>query len=160
MSLLAELGVAPWPVPAKPDAADDALLQHARYIHERGGRTFTVASADRQFADLAKLGDLEVIAWENQPVARALEKAATRVRRLPYPTTGAPTEPAPTAPREPTPTHGTTATSPARPEARPTVSSAFPGPMSALLAGLGIGVGQRLATAILDRHHLPRSPPP
>lgn len=87
VSVLAELGVAPWPVPPGPDAAETALLAHADYVYRQGGRTFCVASADRRFAALAELGRLEVLAWERQPIARRLIEAADVLRQLPRPDT-------------------------------------------------------------------------
>lgn len=85
VSLLAEVGVAPWPVPPGRDAAETALLAHARYVHGRGGRTFVVASGDHRFATLATLGKLEVVAWEGQQVAKSLVHAAKIVHRIPRP---------------------------------------------------------------------------
>lgn len=82
LSLLAEVGVAPWPVSPGHDAADAALLEHARYVYRRGGRTFVVASADHRFATLAGLGRLEVVAWKGQRIARRLEDAAHTVWRV------------------------------------------------------------------------------
>lgn len=86
LSLLAEVGVAPWPVVPGQDAADAALLEHARYVYRRGGRSFVVASADHRFATLAAMGRLEVVAWEGQRLARRLEAAAHTVRRVHRPT--------------------------------------------------------------------------
>ncbi|MCK9921180.1 hypothetical protein MXD61_04550 [Frankia sp. AgPm24] len=104
VSVLAELGVAPWPVPSAADAADHALLRHARYVHGRGGRVFTVASGDHRFAVLAELGRVEVLVWEQQPVARALVRAAgPGLRRLPR-VTAAQTSPRRVVPYRPAPT--------------------------------------------------------
>ncbi|QFZ23021.1 NYN domain-containing protein [Saccharothrix syringae] len=90
-SVLAEMGVPSRVVVPGPDAAEKALLAHARYAHDRGCRTFSVASADRSFTALAELGDFEVIAWTNQQVSTRLQAAARQVRRVPRssPTTGA-----------------------------------------------------------------------
>ncbi|CAO5240216.1 hypothetical protein [Frankia sp. AgKG'84/4] len=141
-SVLAELRVAPWPVPAGKNAADDALLQHARYVHSRGGRTFTVASADHRFAELARWGQLDVLAWEGQPVARALTAAGAHLRRLPRASTSGPAAPA---------AH-VAAVSVSRARAtpsRPVEMSLRRGLLSAILTGVGIGIGERLTARAL-----------
>jgi hypothetical protein len=102
VSVLAELGVAPWPVPPGRDAAETALLQHARYVVDRGGRTFVVASGDHRFTALADLGRLEVLAWDGHPISQRLEHAAHQLTRLPWP--AAADHPAgPTPPDHPAP---------------------------------------------------------
>jgi hypothetical protein len=82
-SLLAELRIAPLRVPPGPDAAELALLAHARYVHAEGGRIFLVGSADGRFAELAGLGRVELLVWDGQPVATKL--AAPSARRWPRP---------------------------------------------------------------------------
>ncbi|ONI88169.1 hypothetical protein ALI144C_06795 [Actinosynnema sp. ALI-1.44] len=44
-----------------PDAAELALLAHARHAHAHGGRIFVVGSADGRFAELVALGRLELL---------------------------------------------------------------------------------------------------
>ncbi|GAA1309277.1 hypothetical protein [Saccharothrix xinjiangensis] len=85
-SHLAELGVGCIPVDDGPDAADHALLRHARRLHDsRTHGDFVVASADGRFSQLASLGELEVLAWQGQPVAARLRHTAHRLRRVPKP---------------------------------------------------------------------------
>lgn len=95
VSVLAEMGVATWQVAKGVDAADHALIQHARYLQGRGFTTFVVASGDGVFALLAKLGRLEVLVWEPQPLSRRLTTAAHAVRRLPLPPRDPAAEPQP-----------------------------------------------------------------
>jgi hypothetical protein len=68
-SLLAQLRIAPLRVPPGPDAAELALLAHARHVHSAGGRIFLVGSADGRFDELATLGRVELLVWHGQPVA-------------------------------------------------------------------------------------------
>ncbi|MBW4720503.1 hypothetical protein [Saccharothrix obliqua] len=86
VSVLAEMGVAARVVPPGNDAAEKALLEHARYAHERGHRSFAVASADHRFTALRELGTFEVLVWQDQEVALKLDAAADAVHRLPRPT--------------------------------------------------------------------------
>ncbi|KJE20121.1 hypothetical protein FF36_05612 [Frankia torreyi] len=162
VSVLAELGVAPWPVPSKADAADQALLQHARYVHRRGGRIFTVASGDRQFAVLAELGQLEVLVWEKQPVARNLAKAAgPHLRRLPNVSANGTTSNRANAAVRPAIVESSAEFLPERGKGRggrlqPTGCSvpareAGRGFLPAVLTGIGVGIGQRLAAVVMDR---------
>ncbi|MEE1931215.1 hypothetical protein V1J52_24060 [Streptomyces sp. TRM 70351] len=65
-----------------PNAADKVLLNRARQAAANGVTHFTVVSADATFAGLATLGDLHVLAWDRQPVGKALAEAAT-VHRIP-----------------------------------------------------------------------------
>lgn len=83
VSVLAELGVSAWRVAQHDNAAEHALITHARYVHQQGCRTFTVASADRAFTALADLGTFDVLAWEGQQVAGKLEDRAHEVIRVP-----------------------------------------------------------------------------
>ncbi|MEU7481752.1 hypothetical protein AB0A63_37650 [Lentzea sp. NPDC042327] len=85
LSVLAELGVAACRVPQHANAAEHALLCHARYAHQQGCRSFAVASADRAFTALADYGEFDVLIWEGQPVAARLEACAHRVVRVPRP---------------------------------------------------------------------------
>lgn len=87
-SVLAELGVAGWAVPAGANAAETALVEHAHHLADRGCRTFLVASADRGFAQLADLGRLEVMVWDRQPLSRASRNAAQQVHRIALPDPG------------------------------------------------------------------------
>ncbi|MGZ3146297.1 hypothetical protein ACVDFE_30755 [Lentzea chajnantorensis] len=85
LSVLAELGIAACRVPQHANAAEHALLRHARYAHQQGCRSFAVASADRAFTALADYGEFDVLIWEGQPVAARLEACAHRVVRVPRP---------------------------------------------------------------------------
>ncbi|TKG59156.1 hypothetical protein [Prauserella endophytica] len=84
-STLAALGVAPLRVTPGPDAAELALLAHARRMQADGCARFTVCSGDHAFAVLgdADASSLEVLVWQGQPVATGLTAAADHVRRLP-----------------------------------------------------------------------------
>ena len=90
VSVLAELGVASWRVAQHDNAAEHALLTHARYAHQQGCRTFTVASADRAFTALADLGTFDVLAWEGQQVAAKLTDRANQVIRVERPAVAEP----------------------------------------------------------------------
>ncbi|GAA3357806.1 hypothetical protein GCM10020366_27350 [Saccharopolyspora gregorii] len=80
-----DLGVTPVLVDREPDAADNALLAHARALSGRGHERFVVASADGALARIADLGALRVLAWKHQPVARQLRSAATEIILLDRP---------------------------------------------------------------------------
>lgn len=141
-SVLAELGVAPLRVTPAPDAAELVLLDHARRMHDTlGCRTFLVASADRRFAELATLGRLELLAWQDQPLAGRLEHAAHHVHRIPKRTAASePPEPEPEAAHEPV------TRMPAR------LSKPVPtGIVTAVATGMGIGIGQRLIDVVARR---------
>lgn len=86
VSVLAELGVAAWRVEQHDNAAEFALISHARYAYQQGCRTFAVASADRAFTALADLGAFDVLAWEGQQVSAKLEDRAQSVIRVARPT--------------------------------------------------------------------------
>lgn len=150
VSVLAELGVAPWPVPPGPDAAETALLAHADYVYRQGGRTFCVASADRRFAALAELGRLEVLAWERQPIARRLIEAADVLRQLPRPDTAIAGVPRIARPDElaKSPAAALDAAAAAR-QRRPLdlAQSALVG----VCTGFGMAAGQRLISHLLSR---------
>lgn len=88
VSVLAELGVSPWPVPPGPDAAETALLRHARYAAGHGFRVFVVASGDYRLAEVSSLGRLEVLVWQDHPISRRLQDAAAAIHRLPRPKPG------------------------------------------------------------------------
>ncbi|MEU0529116.1 hypothetical protein [Amycolatopsis tolypomycina] len=136
-SLLAEHRVASLTVAPSPDAAEDALLAHARRVHDSLGRCcWLVASADHRLAALAELGRIEVLAWEGQPVADRLTNVAHATHRLARPdsATGAFPEPAPVP-------------SPHRrrcPELLRAVGYT-------ILTGVGIGIGQHLTVRLLGR---------
>lgn len=84
-SLLAELRIAPLRVAPGPDAAELALIAHARHVHAGGGRVFLVGSADGRFAELGALGRVELLVWEGQPVATRLTEVAHALHRLARP---------------------------------------------------------------------------
>ncbi|MFJ8965867.1 hypothetical protein ACIRG5_41410 [Lentzea sp. NPDC102401] len=81
-TVVSVLGVAAWRVAQHDNAAEHALISHARYAYQQGCRTFTVASADRAFTALADLGMFDVLAWEGQQVAAKLEDRAQNVIRV------------------------------------------------------------------------------
>ncbi|MCA1194495.1 hypothetical protein [Saccharopolyspora sp. 6V] len=80
-----DLGVTTVLVDREPDAADNAILAHARTLSDRGHERFVVASADGALARIADLGALRVLAWKHQPVARQLRSAATEITLLDRP---------------------------------------------------------------------------
>lgn len=85
--LLATRGIRFLAVGNGKDAADRALLAEARRQAVNGCRRFLVASGDRIFVELADLGDLEILLWEDQPPlnANAYTRRAQAVHRLPRP---------------------------------------------------------------------------
>lgn len=66
-------------VPAGPDAADLALLAHARHLTRVGYRWFTVLSGDHIFAELSRQHPTTVIVRRGQSVARVLRQTAIAV---------------------------------------------------------------------------------
>lgn len=151
-SLLAELRIAPLRVATGPDAAELALLAHARHVHAEGGRNFLVGSADHRFAELVALGRVELVVWDGQPVAAKLAEVVHHVHRLARPTgasgedTAEPSRPAPDA-------------APAPVTASPSVDGAPHGTrarlserlLTALVTGIAIAVGQRLFDTVVPR---------
>lgn len=142
-SVLAELRIAPLPVAPGPDAAELALLDHARHVHRAGGRVFLVASSDRRFAELAALDNtrIEVFARDGQPVATKLSSLATHVHRLPR-NAMATTVPENDNKLE----HPAAATS--------TRDTSSLGPVAtriglALITGFGVAIGQRLLDLVV-----------
>ncbi len=142
--MLAELGIAPLRVSPAPDAAELVLLAHARRVHDTlGCRSFLVASADRRFAELATLGRLELLVWQDQPIASKLHDAAHQVHRIPRPTlTGSePSDPEPDLKPEP-----------AAVPADRVPGLPLTGPLiTALATGVGIGIGQRVVDVLLGQ---------
>lgn len=154
ISALIELGVAPWPVPPGPDAAEIALIGHARYLATRGGRwRFLVASGDHRLVAVAKYGELHVLVWDGHALASKLEAVATTVHRLAWPTPMSAAPPALKLP--PTPDTGTPATADNRPRAGELAARAT----SALITGVGIAVGHRLLDALHPRQRSRRPHP-
>ncbi|MEU4807406.1 hypothetical protein [Actinosynnema sp. NPDC023587] len=145
-SALAELGVAALRVAPAPDAAEEVLLAHARRVHASlGCRAFVVASGDHRFTELAGMGRLEVVAWEDQPVAVRLEDAAHRIQRVPR-TSGTAAEAREAADAGPLDVDAAAGAAP--------VSVAGGGVRTmatALLVGIGVGLGQRLVDVLLPR---------
>ncbi|WP_147455124.1 hypothetical protein [Saccharothrix australiensis] len=142
-SMLAESHVSALRVTPSANAAEEALLAHARRVHASlGCRTFVVASGDHRFADLADLGRLEVVAWDGQAVAVRLEDAAHRIHRIPRPG-GTPAETVDPGPLD-TDVAAETAPMPAVDRSARTMATA-------LLTGIGIGIGQRLVDLLLPR---------
>lgn len=146
-SALACLNVAPLRVSPVPDAAETALLAHARRMQAEGCVLFTVCSSDRAFASLAdgESAQVEVLIWEGQPVSSKLEQVVNHVRRLPRPGTEAsitePTMPAalPSAAAPVLYRQG-------RPARQPLDSLT-----AGLVTGIGIALGHRLADEFLSR---------
>lgn len=147
VSLLAELRIAPLRVPPGADAAELALLAHARHVHAEGCRNFLVGSADGRFAELAGLGRVELLVWDGQPVATRLVDVARHVHRITRPS-GTPADES-TGQDEPD-----TGDTPAVPD-----PPAGAGPGGAVMArfltgvatGVGIAVGHRLLDILLRR---------
>ncbi|WP_189160686.1 hypothetical protein [Lentzea pudingi] len=149
-SVLAELRVAPLRVTPGADAAELALLAHARHVHTEGGRVFLVGSADGRFAELATLGRVELFVWDGQPVAAKLADVAHDIHRLAR-TTGAPTDD-PTGPEQNHPDE-----EPLTPLPRPADrhgSVLVRRLLIAVAAGVGIALGQRLVDFVVP----PRGP--
>lgn len=159
-STLAALGVAPLRVTPGPDAAELALLAHARRMQADGCARFTVCSGDHAFAALgdADASTLEVLVWQGQPVATDLVAAADHVRRLPRLADGD----MPVGPED-TGDSGclTPHCAPSRQKRRLHV------PLDGLAAGLAIGIGIALGTrlgsllwpgAAAEQRHGPRQP--
>ena len=158
VSTLAEMGVAPWPVPHGRDAAELALLNHVKHVHDRGGRTFVVASGDHRFSAVRTYGRLEILVWDGQNPARKLVNAAHEVHRVPPPADVPATPAGPDTAqavealledRELLRRHDLLKASPATSSpstSRPSHSSAL---LAGLTLGVGIGIGQRLVDALL-----------
>lgn len=154
-SILAELGIAPLRVARRPDAAELALIAHAHHVHAQGGRVFLVSSADRKFTELRGLGRLELLIWTGQPVAAKLAAAAHQVQRLPRPTglkraaddtAGDDRAAGDEAPEQPTGRRGERQSDPDRLGYRPGLPEQV---LTAVMAGVGMGLGHRLAEAAL-----------
>ncbi|HEX8866581.1 MAG TPA: hypothetical protein VF821_13080 [Lentzea sp.] len=148
--VLAELRVAPLRVSPRADAAELALLAHARHVHTEGGRVFLVGSADGRFAELAALGRVELFVWDGQPVAAKLADVVHDIHRLAR-TTGAPTDD-PTGPEQNHP-GDEPLTSLARPADRHD-SVVVRRLLIAVATGVGIALGQRLVDFVMP----PRRP--
>jgi hypothetical protein len=153
-SLLAELRIAPLRVAPGPDAAELALLAHARHVHAEGGRTFLVGSADHRFAELVALGRVELLVREGQPVAAKLADVVHHVHRLARPTggpgedTAEPGRPAHEAALPPAPV---TAMPHADRPQRGTRARLGERLLTALVTGVVIAAGQRLFDAVFPR---------
>ncbi|SEB47185.1 hypothetical protein SAMN04489727_2018 [Amycolatopsis tolypomycina] len=152
-SMLAELRIASLRVQPGPDAAELALLAHARYVHTEGGRIFLVGSADGRFAELAALGRVDLLVWDGQPVATKLAEVVHDIHRLARPTSapaGDITEP---MQREPAATPSTMPAGAAGVPGEPArAGSAFAGPLlTAFATGIAIAAGHRLFDALLPR---------
>lgn len=79
-ALLAAAGIPAVGVHPGPDAADKALVAHAKQLAAAGTTRFVVASADHYFARVAQLGQLRVISTPDHPVSKVLAAAAHDVR--------------------------------------------------------------------------------
>lgn len=71
------------------NSADRALLKLARKEADKGRRRFVIVSGDADFAPLADLGSLEVIARHEQKIGSRLRRRASRIHRLPGPDSAA-----------------------------------------------------------------------
>lgn len=152
-STLASLGVAPLRVAPGPDAAETALLAHARRMQAEGCALFTVCSSDHAFAALASadLGRVEVLIWADQPISAKLEQAVHQVHRLPRPPAAA----KPTAEHPPLTANRVDPSTDHAKEVTPS-GSAKPKPMlmslaTAVVTGIGLAFGHRIADALLPR---------
>ncbi|MFE3170073.1 hypothetical protein ACFXPA_04740 [Amycolatopsis sp. NPDC059090] len=144
-STLAALGVAPLRVTPGPDAAELALLAHARRMQADGCARFTVCSGDHAFAVLgeADASTLEVLVWQGQPVAAGLTAAADHVRRLPrLGDGGILVRPDNTG----SPGRGMQERATARSRRRPLVP--LGGLVTGFATGIGIALGARLGSAL------------
>ncbi|WNV86687.1 hypothetical protein [Umezawaea sp. Da 62-37] len=149
-SQLAQLRIAPLRVAPGPDAAELALLAHAHRVHADGIRTFLVGSADGRFAELARLGRVELLVWNEQPVATKLADVVHHVHRLSRPTGAAAEEPVDREQPEPDfPPPGAPIPAPADP--RHTGTSHAARLLAAFTTGIGIAAGQRFLDALLTR---------
>jgi hypothetical protein len=149
-SLLAELRIAPLPVPPGANAAELALLAHAQHVHTAGGRIFIVGSADGRFAQLAELGRVELIVWDGQPVATRLAEVAYHLRRVARRTV-TPADNA-TGQEEPEPEGVSAVTATA---GRPCHSELAVRLLGALVTGAGIALGTAIIDRLLRRRHRP-----
>lgn len=151
-SLLAELRIAPLRVLPGVNAAELALLAHARYVHAAGGRIFLVGSADGRFAQLAALGRVELLVWDGQPVATRLVEVAHHLHRIARPT-GTPTRDT-TEQEQPEPDDipvaAATATRPCRRELAARL-------LTAVATGLGVALGNAITDRLLSRRRRSRS---
>lgn len=146
-SALACLSVAPLRVPHGPDAAETALLAHARRMQAEGCVLFTVCSSDRAFAALTdgESAQVDVLIWEGQPVSSKLEQVVNHIRRLPRPR-------ADVSIAEPT-------MAAALPDDAPPMRYRLGHPArqqlgrltGGLVTGIGIALGHRLADVVLSR---------
>lgn len=154
-SVFIELGVTPWIVYPGPDAAELALISHARYIATRGHRRrFLVASGDHRFAEVGEYGELHVLAWQRHPLAGRLRDAAVTVHRLerPTPCTSDLTVPAAIADHH--------ARSAGAPRGQRAGHQGWLTPLTiAVLTGVGVGIGQRLLDAAANLLRLQTRPP-
>ncbi|MBE1467425.1 hypothetical protein [Kibdelosporangium phytohabitans] len=142
-SALAWLGVAPLRVPPGPDAAENALLAHAKRMRAQGCALFTVCSGDRAFTALADDGyaRIDVVIWEGQPISSKLEQVANHVRRLPRPNGEMlDAEPTTAPPRYPHPLQQSYRTL-----ADHTIDNLAAG----LVIGIGLALGHRFADRLL-----------
>lgn len=145
-SALIELGVVPWPVPLGPDAAEIALVSHARYLATRPTRwCFFVASGDHRLAQIAEYGEVHVVVWEGHPLAARLQSAAAAVYRLPRTTTAIGSVTAPLNLVIPTGSAVSPTTSRV-PDRRLTEHL-----ITALITGVGIGLGHRVVDGLRPR---------
>lgn len=147
-SLLAELRIAPLRVPPGTDAAELALLAHARHVHAEGGRIFLVASADRRFAELAALGRVELLVWDGQPIATRLADIAHHIHRIPRPTSTLTDDTNALEQPDPDETAAVPDPSADPTRARSEIAARF---LTGLATGVGIAAGQRLLDLLLPR---------
>ena len=82
VDVLARAGLPCEHVTPGPDAADLVLLEHARYLEERGYTHFTVVSGDHIFSDICRRHPTTVIVRRNQPVAGVAGDGYRRARRM------------------------------------------------------------------------------
>jgi hypothetical protein len=158
-SLLAELRIAPLCVRPGPDAAELALLAHARYVHAQGGRIFLVGSADGRFAELVALGRVELLVWDGQPVSTKLADVVHDIHRLTRPA-GTPVESfaGPNQFEPESARDSLASTVPATFEPRGNGHQLAARLLNALVTGFAIAAGQRLFDALSRRAPSPFVP--
>jgi hypothetical protein len=148
------------------DAADKALLDEAGKLARAGCTRFVVASHDSGFAQLADLGQLEIIAWANPKIAQKYTSRATAVHHVPRPAaaTAQPAKPAKARP-SPAPAAAPHAPAPAAPSGpssavrpRLIIASAGAAGVGVLAAGILFGAGTILGASACLR--LLRKPDP
>jgi hypothetical protein len=126
------------------NAADNALLKEAARRARAGCRRFLIASNDGQFAQVAELGQLEIIIWQSQRPAVKYASRAANVYHVPSPRArarpAAETIPPAQAPKGPPAAKSAPRDYPPAPGTEPTPPVATRRKSPASLAALGAGI--------------------